>query len=291
MDVNQIDAFIAEDEPDYPFEIRYEGRDAERHHIDMASLAESLDGFSRIYAVAAHFATTGQYAKQMQALNAKAYVREPKAKCVSIAGVVAWATTNGVFQGLGGVVITLVLNHIYQRNSGNKEEMKHLRELFEKQLGFNQKYVERLMDTVDKLADALQPSVKKSVAPIGETCDRIDLYGKSGKQSSIGLAEKEAILSAEPAEILPERKYSIVISGLDRITKTCKISFTEEDTEESVEDDGSPRRISCDITDPVATLVPNPYLDAFATGRPVRVTAKAMLKNGVITKLFISDAT
>lgn len=287
----QQDAFIAEESSEFPFEIRYEGGDAVVHKIDMASLATSLDGFSRIYSVVAHFAITGQYTKQMQALSTRAYVQEPEPKCVAIAGAVEWVTTNGIFQGLGGVVLTLVLNYVYRRNSGNKEEMRHLRELFEKQLGFSQQHAERMMNTIDKLTDALQPSVKKSVAPIGETCERIDLYSGSKIHGTIGLAEKEAILSEEPSQILPARAYSVVISEMDRLKRTCKISFTAEDTEESMEDDGSPRRIGCEITDPVVTLESNSYLDAFISGKPLTVQAKAMLRNGIITKLFISDAS
>ncbi|WP_288463263.1 hypothetical protein [uncultured Pseudomonas sp.] len=287
----QADAFIEDDEQDFAFEIRYEGGDAEFHRIEMSSLAESLEGFSKIYSVAAHFATTGQYAKQAQALNAKAYAQETEAKCFSVAGALAWATANGIFQGLAAVVFTGVVSYIFQRCSGNREEMKHLRELFEQKLAFDDKNVNRLLDTIDKLASALQPSVKKSVAPIGRSCDRIDLYSRTrGMHSSIGEAEKDAILSEEPAEIMPEQMFSVIITGLDRVSRTCKASFTEQDAEEPVEEDGSPRRILCDITDPVATLDDNPYLGAFVTGKPLQVRAKALLRNGLIAKLYISDS-
>nr|WP_139134742.1 MULTISPECIES: hypothetical protein [Pseudomonas] len=278
------------DAGEYQFQIRFEGGDAVFHRMDMAALAESLDGFSRIYSVATHFAVTGQYAKQLQALSTKTYVCEPEAKCVSLAGAVAWMSTNGVFQGLGAAVLTLVITYIYQRNSGNKEEMKHLRELFEKQLGFNHQYVEKLISTIDKLAEALQPSVRKSVAPIGKTCERIDLYDASMMHSSIGQAEKDLILSDEPSQILPERDYSVIISEMDKLKRTCKISFAEQDTEESTEEDGSPRRISCEITDPVAVFDDNPYMNTFMNGKVIVVRAKALLRNGIISKLYISDS-
>lgn len=286
----QQDVFIT-DEPSFlPFEIRYEGGDAEKHIIEMPALAESLDGFSRIYAVVGHFVATGEYAKQMQALSAKTYAQEPQAKCFSVGGALAWAATNGIFQGMAGVVFASVVSYVYSRNSGNQEEMRHLRELFEKQLGFNQKVSERMMDTVDRLADALQPSVKKSVAPIGQTCERIDLYSNGVKSSSIDAADKEAILSEKETQILPEKEYSVIISEMDRIKRTCKVSFTGPDSEENVEEDGSVRRIAGEITDPVATLDDNPYLRAFASGKAVRIKAKAMLREGLIMKLFISDA-
>ncbi|MEG0241285.1 MAG: hypothetical protein RR726_02460 [Pseudomonas sp.] len=286
----QMDAFIAESQPELPFEIRYEGGDAADHRIEMSSLAESLDGFSRIYAVVGHFVATGEYAKQLQALGAKAYAQETEAKCFSVAGALAWATANGIFQGLGVAVFTGVLTYVYQRNSGNKEEMKHLRELFEKQLGFNQKVSERMLDTIDRLSDGLQPSVKKSVAPIGETCDRIDLYTGGNIHKTIDLAEKEAILDEEPTVILPEREYSVLITEMDRLRRTCKVSFTGPDSEEGVDEEGAPRRLNGEITDPVVTLEESPYLSAFITGKPVLVKAKAMMRNSLISKLYISDA-
>lgn len=287
----QRDVFIDADQSSFPFQIRYEGGDAIVHRIDMASLAESLDGFSRIYSVVGHFATTGQYAKQLQALNTKAYAEAPEAKCFSVAGAVAWASANGVFQGLGGVVLTLVLTYVFQRNSGMKEEMKHLRELFEKQLGFSQQVSERLLDTVDRLSAALQPSVKKSVAPIGESCTRIDLYGEGGTiHKSLQQEDKDSILSEEPNSILPAKDYSVLITEMDRLKGTCKVNFTEVDTEESTEENGEPRRIAAEISDPVVMLESNPYLDAFISGKPVTIRAKAMLRNGLIVKLYISDA-
>lgn len=285
----QQDVFVA-DSGEYQFQIRYEGRDAESHRIDMASLAESLDGFSRIYSVVTHFAISGQYAKQLQALSTKTYVQEPEPKCVSFAGAVAWMSANGIFQGLAGTVIALVLSHIYRRNSNNSEEMKHLRELFEKQLGFNHQYVEKLIGTIDRLADALQPSVRKSVAPIGKTCERIDLYQGAARHSSIGQVEKDMIVSDEPSQVLPERDYSVVISEMDRLKRTCKISFAEEDSEESLEEDGSPRRVACEITDPLAAFDENAYIQAFTSGRVLVVRAKALLRNGVIAKMYISDS-
>src|SRR5690606_3295990 len=286
----QQDVFIGSEPTSLPVEIRYEGGDAESHKIEMAALAESLDGFSRVYAVVGHFVATGEYAKQMQALCTRAFAHEPQAKCFSVGGALAWASSSGIFQGLAAAVFGAVLSYVYSRNTGSREEMKHLRELFERQLGFNHEISERMMDTVDRLADALKPSVKKSVAPIGQTCDRIDLYSGGAKSRSIDGADKDAILSEKETQILPEKEYSVIISEMDRMKRTCKVSFTEPDSEENTEEDGTLRRFLCEITDPVATLDDNPYLKGFASGKPVDIKAKAVMREGLIVKLFISDA-
>lgn len=286
----QQDVFTGEGSGSIPFEIRYEGKGAVWHSIPMSSLAESLDGFGRIYSVVGHFVSTGEYAKQLQALNATAYAKETKAKCYCVIGAVDWIATNGIFSGFAGAILTAVIAVVYSRSSGSKEEMRHLRELFEKQLGFSQDVSQRLLDTVDRLADALNSSAKKSVSPIGDSCDRIDLYTEGSLKKSIDLADKEALIDGDDATIAPEKSYSVVITEMDRVKRTCKASFPSGDTEESVTEDGSARRIVCEITDPAASLDNNVYISAFVSGRPLTVKAKAMIRAGVIAKLYISDS-
>src|SRR3990167_4246457 len=284
----QRDAFI-EDGNQLSFEIRYEGKDAEDHRIEMSSLAVSLDGFSRIYSVIGHYVATGQYAKQIPALTAKTYAKESQAKCFAVPSVMDFAVSAGMFQGMAPAVFTLILGYVLNRNSQAKEEMKHLQELFEKQLGYSQAVSERMLETIDKLAGGLQPSVKKSMVPVCESCDRIDLYLEGERSHRIDVAMKDAANSEEPSEILPEQKYVVEISELDRLKRTCKVHFIQPDSEEDVDEDGAPRRISADITDPAAILDGNAYLRAFVDGKPLPIKAKALLRAGIISKLYISD--
>jgi len=284
----QADAFIGQD-LNIPFEIRYEGLDAEDHKIDMAALAESLDGFSRLYAVIGHFISTGQYAKQMQALNVKAYAQESEAKCFNISAVLDFATSAGLFQGVMGAALTAIVAYTIHRSSGNKEEMKHLRDLLEQQLGFSKQVTERMMDTIDRLADGLRPSVKKAVSPVGDTCSRIDLYAEGEKHQTLDQALKDSLASDVDSQITSEKVYAIEISEMDRIKRTCKVRLIGSDTEEITEDDGSPRRINADITDPAALVEPNVYMEAWYKSTKLNVKAKALLRNGFIVKLYISD--
>ena len=284
----QADAFIGQD-LNIPFEIRYEGLDAEDHKIDMAALAESLDGFSRLYAVIGHFISTGQYAKQMQALNVKAYAQESEAKCFNISAVLDFATSAGLFQGVMGAALTAIVAYTIHRSSGNKEEMKHLRDLLEQQLGFSKQVTERMMDTIDRLADGLRPSVKKAVSPVGDTCSRIDLYAEGEKHQTLDQALKDSLASDVDSQITSEKVYAIEISEMDRIKRTCKVRLIGSDTEEVTEDDGSPRRINADITDPAALVEPNVYMEAWYKSTKLNVKAKALLRNGLIVKLYISD--
>lgn len=270
-------------------EIRYEGGDAESHQIDMTALGESLQGFGRIYAVIGHFASTGQYAKQMQALSVKTYAQEAEPKCFSVGALLSFASTSGWFQGLLPAVITAVTAYVLHRCSGNSEEMRHLRELLEQQYGKDQKMMERMMDTIDRLADGLRPSVRKSVAPVGTTCERIDLYADGKKHETIDQAVKDAVMSSEDQELISERTYSITISEMDYDRHTCKIRLVGEDQDAPLDEDGLPSRINAVITDPAIEMEGNQYLKAFTSRRPFSVKAKATIKDGDITRLYISD--
>ncbi|KAA0983276.1 hypothetical protein [Pseudomonas sp. ANT_J28] len=284
----QADAFIGQD-LNLPFEIRYEGMDADDHRIDMAALAESLDGFSRIYAVVGHFISTGQYAKQMQALNVKAYAQESEAKCFNISAVLDFASSAGLFQGVMGAALTAIVAYVIHRSSGNKEEMKHLKDLLEQQLGFSKQVTERMMDTIDRLSDGLRPSVKKAVSPVGDTCSRIDLYAEGKKHQTMDQSLKDSLVDDSDSQVLGEKVYVVEISEMDRIKRTCKVHLVGPDTEEGTEEDGTPRRINADITDPAALIEPNVYMEAWYKSTKLNVKAKALLRNGLIAKMYISD--
>jgi len=271
------------------FEIRYEGLDAERHQIDMMSLGESLQGFGRIYSVIGHYAATGQYAKQAQALSVKTYAQEAEAKCFSVAGVISFAVQTGLFQGLGGAIFTGVVAYVMSRKSNKSEEMKHLRELLEKQMGHNQENLDRAMETIERLASGLEPSIKKSVAPVGQSCSRIDLYTNSHMHSSIDAADREAIFSSGDGELLDERAYTVMLTEFDRLLRRCKVHLLGDEAPPEADENGLPPRINAEITDPAIHLPGNKYAAAVAGDKPIKVKAKAFLKDGEITKLFISD--
>jgi hypothetical protein len=286
----QSDAFIDESS-DIAFEIRYEGGDAVSHMIEMSALSESLDGFSRIYSVISHFVATGQYARQIQALSTKTYAVEPQAKCFNVPGWISMAASTGLFQGFAGIALTLIVSHVFKRNSSDKEEMKHLRELFEKQLGFGNGVTEKMLATIERLADALQPAVKKSVAPVGKTCTRIDLYAEGTIHQTIDAQLKHMILMDSEADLSSESEYLVRISEMDKIKKTCKVHFIDGVSDDVTDEDGSLERIIADITDPAIMLAQNAYIKSFASGSAVKIKAKALMKDGLITRLFISDAS
>lgn len=280
----------------FDFEVRYEGGDAELHCIDMMALGESLQGFAKIYSVISHYAMTGQYAKRAQALTTKTYARETAAKCFSITGIISAASQANMFHGFIGTFITAIMTYVMgKRSAGGKDEaMKHLKEILEQQNGHDEKMLSRMMDSIDRLSDNLSPSIRKAVAPIGESCRYIDIYADGTKQQSLNAEDKAVLMSEEEYEITDEKEYIISITEMDSINLKCKIHLLgDEDSEISSftsMPDTLPPRINAEITDPSARIANNQYARAFSERKYIKVKAKAFMKKGEIHRFFISNS-
>ncbi len=268
-----------------PIFIRYDGIDADRHEIELGQLAESIKGLSRIIGVAANFAATEKFMHHKDAMQVRIMAAPPKAKCFEIPLMIAWVSQNALATTIvGGLTVTLV-SYIFSRLTRNKAEMKELRGALEsaiKELGNrDQTVVDRLLDTIDKMADSLKPAAKQAVAPIGNTASTLTVTtGRLlAKATVVGVAEKEALEASDPAEILDEAEYHLHLHEVNKDTFSCKISLIDEPD----------IRISALITDPEFSIPNNAYVLAFASDAAITVKAKAAARDGSIEKLYISN--
>lgn len=265
--------------------IRYDGLDAERHQIELHLLGESLQGMARILAVSGHFLATKQYAKQLQALDVKVYVDEPKANCFTVQAVLDFAKEQQLLAG----TITLLpafLAWIFAKASNDRVEMKALKDSLDKAIGHlagqNTELVPKLLATVEKMSDSLRPSVRAAVAPVGKSCTHMTVGGSSG--TVVDQARADAIRSTAADEVTHERTWDIVITEFDRESATAKIRFTDE------EYGADEKRVRAVITDPSVGILGNAYVKAFAAHSEIRVRGKAVLRDGEIQTLYISDS-
>lgn len=161
--------------------------------------------------------------------------------------------------------------------------MKQIKDSLDKAIGElanrDQKTVDRLLDIVDRMAVDLRPAVRRSVAPIGETC-RTMTFSSAERKDTFDEADKAAILRSEDDEITENRHFDISITELDLERGTCKTRMLG---------DAEDKRISAVITDPQLQQSNNPYSLAFAAGEAISVIAKALIKDGEVDRLFISD--
>lgn len=264
-------------------EVRYDGKDSEHHIIGAAELAESLMGFNRILATAAHFAVTGEYVKKSPAQAVRVFVAVPEAKCYNVVFEL-WelAKQQQVFQGIVGNVVVAVVTYVVAKAANRNSEMKHLAAALQTALSQNgtrdQAVVERMLSTIDKMADALRPSVRQAVAPVGESCATVRIGGEGG--ATFDIRDKANIQAVDATQITAERVFKAVITELDRENASGKARLEgDEDA-----------RVPITITDPAFKVLDNPYMIAFVTGNPITLVGKAEISEGEIKRLHISDA-
>lgn len=250
------------------------------HEIDLAELGESLQGFSKVLACAGHFITTGQVNRQYGKLAVKVSTNANlEAGCIEIpVWITSWASE--LFSGFAGAVLSAVVAYILSRRG--KEEMEHLSKALEQSLNQNKELQDRLLSTIDKLADSLSAANRQALAPIGKSCRTIALMDEQKTADVLKVDEtlKRVIDKQPDAEISPEEEFTGTITELDLVNGSCKVSLI----------DGDGERINGVITDPVLMQPENVYLTAFSSRSEITFRAKVQLsREGDIVKFFISD--
>lgn len=278
---------------DVSFSLRYDGLDAEKHEIELSSLGESLKGFSKILATAGTFALTQKYSRNSSSQEVKIYAKEARANCFSLDTVMNFISQSQLFSGSAGAILGALIPYIFAKNAQKKEEMKYLNGALEKAieaLGNKDKdTISGLISVINKMAEELRPSVRQAVSPIGNTCNKISVSsGPEFKPTVINEEDKAVIDQLNDDEVLGLREYRIFLTEFDAHRMTAKVI---------IEGDDSDKRISAQISDPSASKSENPYLISLSRflslglshGASVKVTAKASVRKGAISKLFIVD--
>lgn len=279
---------------DIKISLRYDGKDAENHEIDLNCLGESLKGFSKVLSTAASFSATQRYSKSISYQEVRVYAREAKANCFTLDAVLNFVTQNQLFSGIVGSILGAILQYIFARNSNRKDEMKALQQVLEKAIealgNKDSGTVDKLISIIDKMAVELRPAVRQAVSPIGNTCEQISIStNKDGCLVKVDEQDKAQIDKLDDDEVLGLREYRAYLTEFDAQNMTAKIIL---------DDDDSNRRITSEISDPAASKKNNPYLNALSSYISTKgdassvftITAKATIKKGQINRLFIVDA-
>ena len=281
--MKEQDFEVIESDDQWELSIRYEGGDAESHAIDLSQLGQSLQGMARVLAVSAHFAQTGKYNKQYDTLSVKVVARPVEEHhCYEVSAAVMKVITNGdvLWSGIGTALFMAVVGYVFNRRK--EEELKHLSAALQQSLGQQGETQARLLATIEKLADALQPAARQALSPVGQSVSSINIRPAGSAEATVTLdATTKALSTASKDNAITEtRIFSGVISELDMINGACKVAL----------DSDPESRVASIITDPIVTRPGNRYAEAMSHLRPVKFTAKAEIdQDGGIVKLYISD--
>ena len=180
-------------------------------------------------------------------------------------------------------MVTLV-TYVFQRAAGKSEEMKYLKDALDqtiKALGTrDQTAVDRMLTTIEKMADALRPAARLAVEPLGKSASTLSIgRASSPPDLTLNIADRDQIQSKVPTEIGSEQSFFITITELDLQNGSCRVALQGDQD----------ARIQGQVTDPQLVNPNNPYVVAMAAMVPLTVRAKAAIRYGLIDKLYISD--
>jgi hypothetical protein len=272
-----------------PIVIRFDGLDADNHTLELVSLSEALSGLARIIASSGHFAVTEELSLRRDTQDVRVVAKPPERACFQVEAIVQFAHHHPMFKDyaiatLSGLTGSLIA-YIFSKAAGKRAEMKMLKESLDtaiRELGSrDQPTIDRLLATIDRMADGLRPAVKRAVAPIGASARTLTVGPASASNPVvIDEADKAAIMSPAGLTVDDERAYTVLISELDMQTGACHVE---------IEGDELGGRHPAKITDPEASLPNNVYVLSMAAQQPLAVRAKATMREGAIERLFISN--
>lgn len=175
--------------------------------------------------------------------------------------------------------------------------MKHLSQTLRQSIGQQAQMQERMLVTIEKLAESLQPAVRQALNPIGQSVDAISVSfaGATANQTATFVLDRQAKELAQTQArkhhtITGPHQMSGVISGLDMLTGACKISLQDDAQTLDPTHCDAGTRLNAKIIDPIVGLPNNPYAIALSEASSITFAAKAEIdEQGNVTMLYITD--
>lgn len=271
-----------------PIQIRFDGLDAEAHKIDLAQFGKAAVGISKIMATTAEFIATNNYNPKKRKLDYKVLIGSAQDNCITFEAVIQALHDIPVYKaiiiGVGinffSDVYRLSFKLLWKLFTLSPEREKIEKELKEKlALHYDEKSVDKLIDTIHLMAEGLLPAAKNATQPINISCEIIQ-FGDMNKNYFIKLDadDKQAIIDRE-YEYSDLEDHRVLISELDWNKGTCHVSLQQDPH----------NRIKATITDPQVQNANNTYGAAANSKSFVSVTAKRKLFKGKLIELIISD--
>lgn len=278
-----------------PINLTYRGLDADEHQIDLVQVGQSLLGVGRIYNSVAHFCFHGQIPARRTKLLIRTYTGRAEPGCVNF--VLLMSAIAGQLPAYSEIIsrfadeaVSRLLEAVFARRTRNDAAMEKAIEAFRDmhdkngslmQAVLNDKRAteDRLFGIVDRLVDANLSAMSNMAAPVGQTCSSIAHFNGTPRQIVVDEVTADVMRSREELEVGSQAEFIATILGVDMATGACHIKL----------ENGQEKRGK--ITDPSLRQAHNVYTSALDSHKTVRLVAKPVLKNGEISRLYISDAT
>lgn len=289
-----------------PFAVTYEGNDADQHIISAQQLGESIIGASRLYNAVAHYCAFGFVPKGNYKNEFYCYAKVPKegsyeymlyvaaiAQEYNLHGeiynaAISWLfarvvdSVKGIWTRKGDTVqvVEILSQTLIEQARIDADVKTQMINAWAKSNDNLASLHARLIDTLPQLADATRSHGRLLVSPIGNTCRSINQF--SGTKNAVAIDEPEA-------EVI-RGDYEMEVDDMQDFN--CRrITEVNVETGHCILDvEGFDHPITGKISDPALSMPNNVYTRALNGKTAFLISAKPVKRDGVVHKLFVSNA-
>jgi hypothetical protein len=122
-------------------------------------------------------------------------------------------------------------------------------------------------------------ALQDMVAPVGRSVTSIEQFSETDEPIVVDEAIADSIRSSANTSVGEKESLVGRFLAVDTVTGACKFQAH-----------GAEKPVRCKITDPVLTAPDNIYTHALNSHSDVTIEAKPLLKDGAVSRLYISNA-
>ncbi|WP_281019981.1 MULTISPECIES: hypothetical protein [unclassified Minwuia] len=279
-----------------PLQVSCTGRDADHHHIEIRQLAKSLDGVGRLSSSILGFYLQGEVRKDYRAQDFRIYTGPPQENGVLFE---IFALMNSsqlplyapMLVEVGESFLPWIWSAVVGRGSGDAKLTEKALDMLDKQAERHDAFANVvhagqmrdkawMQEQITALTHVNRTALRELPAPVGHSCNDQVIYKNSVSPTIIDEPVAQALRSKGEMEVADEMETTMTIRSLNLDTGTGSADWDGEEG----------GRISIKVTDPALALPKNVYSGSLDGQIPIAVTAKPVLKDGEISRLYVSDA-
>lgn len=285
-----------------PLSMKYIGNETDTNVIDAIQFGESIGGAGRIYTSVAHFCTFGEILQPRASSELRCYASVPKEGCYEAILIVATAANqyqlfSDMYKPAMDWLMAKITEYIKDKLIGRGDAVELAKIIAEQAkasnelntilanglLSANQNTADAhksLIEMLPQLVDSNANRMKNLVAPVGRSCAELKQFSGTKNEFSISEPEAAVIRSEQDLEVGDAAEYKCrLISELNIKTGHCNLEV-----------EGIGKVVTGKISDPVLSEPNSIYSQSLNDHTGFECTAKPVLKDGEIHKLYISDA-
>jgi len=279
-----------------PTTVSYTGLFADQNLVDAQELGRSLVGIGRLANSITHLYLHGQVVRDSRSFEVKYFAGPPQKNGLLFEFSAIMVNSqlpmySPIFVQLADVIVPRLWEAVISKVIGRPEDTEKALNVISEQAAQHHELAlamqvghlhdkKWLQDIIGQLVDTNRQPLREIPAPVGSSCAKETILARSVSPVVIDEAAAQALKSTEKMTVGDAQTYEGIFEAVDATNGSCKLKTNG---------DGK-KPIRGKITDPALAMPENVYTHTFDLKVPVVVTAKPVLRDGEIHRLYISDA-